>query len=121
MKTMLIVDDEPAIARMIQRVAEGCGYSATVTTRSDEFMDQVVAIEPSVIVMDLSIPAADGVELIRFLAATRCRAKILVISGVDPRVLETTGALGSALGLLIAGTISKPVRLAELRAAIEGL
>lgn len=121
MKRLLIVDDEPAVARMIERIAEGCGYAVTVTTRSDEFMDRIVDKDPAVIVMDLSMPGADGVELIRFLAATKCQAKILIISGFDPRVLETTGVLARTMGLTICGTINKPVRVAALREAINDL
>jgi DNA-binding NarL/FixJ family response regulator len=71
--------------------------------------------------MDLSMPGADGVELLRFLSATKCAAKILIVSGFDPRVLETTGRLGTAMGLTICGTINKPVRVAELRATINDL
>ncbi|HEY0412616.1 MAG TPA: response regulator [Allosphingosinicella sp.] len=121
MKRLLIVDDEPAMARLIQRIAKGCGYDVTVTHDAEDFMDAVVAREPDAIALDLSLPGADGVELLRFLGAVKCRAKILIISGFDARVLETTGRLGEARGLNIAGTLMKPVRAAELRAAIEAL
>lgn len=121
MKRLLVVDDEPAVARMVQRVGEGCGYVVTVATSSEEFMDRIIDIDPTAIILDLSMPGADGVELIRFLAATKSHAKILIISGFDPRVLETTGALGRSLGLKICGTINKPVRVAALRDAIKDM
>lgn len=121
MKRLLIVDDEPAMARLIQRVAKSCGYEVAVTHDAEDFMDALVAGEPDAIALDLSLPRVDGVELLRFLAAAKCRAKILIISGFDARVLETSGRLGEASGLNIAGTLMKPVRAAELRAAIEGL
>lgn len=84
-------------------------------------MDAVVACEPDAIALDLSLPGVDGVELLRFLATARCRAKILIISGFDARVLETSGRLGEARGLNIAGTLMKPVRAEHLRAAIQSL
>jgi DNA-binding response OmpR family regulator len=121
MKRLLIVDDEPAIARLIQRIAQGCGYEVTVTHDAEDFMDALVAGEPDAIVLDLSLPNVDGVELLRFLAAARCRSKILIISGFDARVLETSGRLGEARGLNICGTLMKPVRAADLRAAFETL
>ena len=121
MKRLLIIDDEPAVARVIQKVAEGCGYAVTATTSSDEFLDRVLEFDPAVIIMDLSIPGVDGVELIRFLAATKCKAKVLIISGFDRRVLETTAQFGKAAGLNICGTIDKPVRVAVLREAIDKL
>ena len=121
MKRLLIVDDEPAMARLIQRIAKSCGYEVTVTHDAEDFMDALVAGEPDAIALDLSLPDVDGVELLRFLAAAKCRAKILIISGFDARVLETSGRLGEARGLNIAGTLMKPLRAADLRAAIEAL
>jgi CheY-like chemotaxis protein len=120
-KHLLVVDDEPAVGRIIAKVASGCGYSVTLTDNGDQFVEALIAREPDVIMLDLSMPGSDGVELLRFLAASKCRARIFVISGFDPRVLETSGKLGSALGLSIAGTLHKPVRVAELRSALAGL
>ena len=119
--TFLIIDDEPAIGRLIQRVAVGCGYSVTMTTTADQFMDALAAKDPAVIVLDLAMPGVDGVELLRFLGGSKCKAQILIVSGFDSRVLETTAELGSALGLRMAGTLEKPLRIAELRALIEAL
>jgi DNA-binding response OmpR family regulator len=109
------------MARLIQRIGQSCGFEVTVTHDSEEFMDALIDGDPEAIALDLSLPNVDGVELMRFLAAARCRAKILIISGFDARVLETSGRLGEARGLNIAGTLMKPVRAAELRAAIEAL
>jgi len=121
MKRLLIIDDEPAIARLVQKVAEGCGYAVTATNDSDQFLAELVANSPDAIVLDLSLPGVDGIELLRFLATSKCRARILIFSGFDQRVLETSGRLGAARGLDIAGTLMKPVRVAELRAAISAL
>lgn len=121
MKRLLIVDDEPAIGRLVKRVAEGCGYAVTATDDSERFLDELIATDPDVIVLDLSMPQLDGVELLRFLATSKCRAKILILSGFDARVLETTGRLGAEQGLAIAGTLAKPLRVAELREALTAL
>ena len=121
MKRLLIVDDEPAIGRLVRRVAEGCGFEVDVATSSEEFMKMWAARGAEAIVLDLSLPGTDGVELLRFLAASNCRATILIISGFDPRVLETAANLAGARGLNIAGTIRKPVHIADLRAALSSL
>jgi DNA-binding response OmpR family regulator len=121
MKRFLIVDDEPAIARFVQHVAAECGYDAVVTSDPEAFMDEVARQEPEAIALDLAMPNADGIELLRFLATAKCRAGILVISGFDERVLETAGELGRTLGLRICGTLTKPIRAAELRTAINAI
>lgn len=121
MKQLLVIDDEPAIGRLVQRVAESCGYVVTVTHDADEFLEALEAIDPDAIIMDLSLPGIDGIELLRLLGPARCRARVIIMSGVDPRVLETSGKLGVARGLDIAATLTKPIRAAVLRSAILGL
>lgn len=118
---LLVVDDEPAMGRLITRIAESCGYTVTVTHDSESFMRALDKTQAQAIILDLSLPGKDGVELLRLLGRSGCRAEILIVSGCDRRVLESTGRLGIARGLPIAGTIMKPVRAAELRAAILGL
>ncbi|HYG29595.1 MAG TPA: response regulator [Allosphingosinicella sp.] len=121
MKRLLIVDDEPAIAEVIESVAAGRGYEVTTTGDAEAFMAAAAALDPDVIVLDLSLPHTDGVELLRLLAESGCRARILIVSGFDERVLETSGRLGAALGLDVAGTLNKPIRVAELRSALARL
>ena len=121
MKRLLVIDDESAIGRLIKVVAEGCGYEVTATSCPDLFMDEVTSREPYAIALDLSMPKTDGVEILRFLAAAKSKARIIIISGFDPRVLETAAELGSALGLSITGTLTKPIRVADLRTAVASL
>jgi CheY-like chemotaxis protein len=121
MKRLLVIDDEPAIGRLVKAVAEPIGYSVTATSCPEAFLDELVQTEPEAVVLDLSMPGIDGVELLRFLATAKCRARILIISGFDRRVLETAAELGTALGLRIAGTLTKPMRAAELRSAVAAL
>lgn len=120
MKRLLIVDDEPAIAEVIESVAASRGYEVTTTGDAEAFI-AAAALAPDVIVLDLSLPDTDGVELLRLLAESKCRARILIVSGFDERVLETSGRLGAALGLDVAGTLNKPIRVAELRSAFARL
>lgn len=125
--TLLIVDDEPAVARLIGKVAAGAGYDPKITTCSDQFMDEVIALDPEVIFLDLAMPGSDGVELLRYLSAVKSKAHIVILSGSDPRIVETSGRLGSNIGLRIARMLTKPVRVAELREllvelkAVDGL
>jgi len=61
------------------------------------------------------------VELLRWLAESRCTARVAIVSGFDKRVLEAAGRLGEASGLDISDKLSKPIRLAAMRQALERL
>lgn len=117
-RTLLLVDDDPLCARFIGHAARECGYSAVVTMSPEGFKAQYRDCDPGVIVLDLAMPGADGIELLRFLAGEKCRSLIVIISGFDERVVEAAMRLGTALGLNMGRPLGKPVRFEELAAAI---
>jgi DNA-binding response OmpR family regulator len=118
---MLLIDDEPELARLIAHAAKTAGYAATATSDADSFRRHFEVAGADLVAIDLGMPRVDGIELLRFLADGKCTAPILIISGFDRRVVETAERLGEALGLQMAGSIEKPVRLEELESRLEAL
>ena len=118
---MLIIDDEPAMAKLIARIGASCGFQARSTDTADAFKKAYTALTPDVVVLDLAMPDEDGIELLRFLTDAGCAAAILIISGSDMRVLQAARNLGEARGLRMAGTLAKPVRAEDLRAALTAI
>jgi len=116
---LLSIDDEPAICELIKSVAEDVGYAVRTMSDPDEFREAIGSFDPTVIVLDLQMPRADGVELLRHLAKVECHAQVLVVSGVDSKVLETVKRLGIAHGLNMLGALRKPVPVAELAALLR--
>ena len=115
----LFIDDDPAICRVVKRIAESCGFSAATTSNADEFKQIYRDSSVAIIAVDLSMPQLDGVEVFRFLAKTNCQAGILIVSGFDRRVVEAASRLGKELGLKIVGAISKPIALADFRSILS--
>ena len=74
---------------------------------------------PTLVLMDLQMPDVDGVELLRALAAEKVTAPIVLMSGVDDKVLRTVGDLGTDLGLNMRGVLSKPIRLETFSVTLE--
>jgi CheY-like chemotaxis protein len=118
---LLVIDDDPAIAQLIEEVAKGSGFEVKCALNAEDFRSVLKAWEPTAIILDLQMPETDGIELVRFLAQEECRAKIMMISGFDSRVLAAAKRLGEARGLAMAGTLPKPFRLADLKAHLGKL
>ncbi len=118
---MLLIDDETSVGRFLAHAAEECGYRAVATSGGESFRREYRAQEPDIVALDLGMPGADGVELLRFLCEQKCRAPIVIISGFDQRVLDSSIRLGEAMGLDMAGSVTKPVRLHELAALLATL
>ena len=111
---LLLIDDEPALADYLATAARACGFDPIVTARDQEFREQLIALHPEMVAIDLGMPEADGVELTRFLAEQNYRGPVLIVSGFDRRVLESAFRLGEALGLNMVGPVEKPARLEVL-------
>ena len=118
---LLMIDDEPAICKFVGTVAKGLGFEVQTTGDASEFRRLVRDFEPTTLVLDLNMPGADGIELLRFLAEQQCKAHILVMSGEDARVLAAAQRLGSTHGLKMAGTLQKPVLMPVLQGALENV
>jgi EAL domain-containing protein (putative c-di-GMP-specific phosphodiesterase class I) len=67
------------------------------------------------------MPGADGIELLRDLVDAKSRARVLIASGVDLKILETAERLAAEHGLSIAGTLQKPFHVSVLRETLERL
>lgn len=114
-KCLLILDDDPAVARTIGFVAEGQGFKAHCFEDADTFFAAVQDMVPSHIALDLIMPGMDGVEVLRRLAELRCESSLILTSGMGQKVLESAQATASERGLDIIGVLPKPFRPQLLR------
>ncbi len=118
-KRLLMIDDEPAISEVVRRVAEGMDYEVRVATRADEFARLYEDFAPTVVVLDLVMPEVDGVELAHWLAHECCEARIIFLTGHNPRYTDAARALAETGELKSVTTLTKPVSLATLRQALS--
>jgi EAL domain-containing protein (putative c-di-GMP-specific phosphodiesterase class I) len=118
---LAMVDDEPGMCRLIERIGKDCGYRVFATTNPLHFKTEVAGLAPAIIIIDLQIPGMDGIELLRELSALGLTARVLVISGSDPKVMESAMFLGTARGMRMAGCLQKPLRVDDLRKILDRL
>ena len=67
------------------------------------------------------MPEMDGIEVLRLLGERQCKARILLMSGMDKRVLETAEKLAQSLGLAVVGHLQKPFPLNELKDILSSI
>lgn len=118
---LLMIDDEPDIGELVRKVAEAIGYEMRFVTQASAFKDAHRSFNPDVIILDLSMPGTDGVELMEFLAQEKSRARVLILSGFDARIRDGIFRLGTDKGLDMVDFLSKPVRIADLRVLLDRL
>lgn len=119
-RSVLVIDDEPAIGEAIALVADNLGMACTVMTSARQLTE---GLDPSLtaIVIDLMMPGMDGIELVRHLAERECRATIVLMSGHDRSVLRSVEEMARTLGLRTAEPLQKPFRLAQIEAMLNAV
>ena len=68
-KTILLVEDDKAIVRMLARRLKKAGYNLYVAENGQSGHLQILSICPDLVLMDLHMPVMDGIEATRKLRA----------------------------------------------------
>ena len=107
---ILIVDDEPAIVALLQRMLELRGYRVTAFSSSEEALARFkqTPMEFDAIITDQTMPRMSGLELASAARATRPGIPVVLTTGyVDRTALRD-------LGRDIAGVSPKPFEAAAI-------
>ena len=68
MKTVLIVDDEPHVARVLKLTLERAGYRVLTAPDGETGLAAVLAAPPDALVTDIQMPRMDGRALVQAVA-----------------------------------------------------
>jgi EAL domain-containing protein (putative c-di-GMP-specific phosphodiesterase class I)/ActR/RegA family two-component response regulator len=117
-QSILVIDDDHSLGEFISAAVAHLGIRCVVTTDPDSFLKELTP-EITLVMIDLVMPKVDGVELLRRLAELKCDSRIILMSGLSGRVIETAEQLAKTLGLAVTGHLRKPFRLRDLERAIE--
>lgn len=115
---LLAVDDEAGFLELIEQIGEGVGCDVITADTAASFRDQLTRRQPALILLDLQMPGMDGIEALRYLARQGINSGILLVSGMDQRVLASARQLGDSLGLRMLGTLQKPAMLDDIEALL---
>ena len=85
---------------------------------SKEFRSVYAEFAPTHILQDLVMPEIDGIEIMQWLATQGATARVVITTGYNPQYAKMAGLVGADRGLQAVKILTKPVRLADLRAAL---
>jgi two-component system response regulator RegX3 len=114
--TILIVEDEFAVARGIQYALQQEGYEVTIARSGEEGLEFATTQAPDLIVLDVRLPGMDGFEVLRRLRAVGSKAPVLFLTA---RGDEFDKVVGLELGA--DDYIVKPFGFRELLARIRAV
>ncbi len=92
MTTILVVEDELAIATMIQEILEDEGYRVTTASNGQEGWLRVAEEAPDLVLTDVMMPVMDGLTLCRQLHTDDATRHIPVIVMSAGRGIDIDGS-----------------------------
>ena len=92
-----IVEDEPAIAEVLQYNLDRGGFAVEVFTSGDSALEAIRKSPPDLVLLDLMLPGIDGLEITRFLKRDKATAGIPLVM-ITARDSETDRIVGLELG-----------------------
>jgi DNA-binding response OmpR family regulator len=96
-KPLLVIDDDPAVHKLIREQLKGSSFSFTGALNADDGLSLVRQIKPAAVILDLLLPRKDGwqaLEAIRNNADTKDIPVIALSAHDDAAVAQALGAAG---------------------------
>jgi two-component system response regulator MprA len=116
MPTVLIVDDDPKLLKMLQRTLVYENLNVLTATNGVEALPMIDAQKPDLLIVDWMMPKMDGVTLIRQLRADKDKTMVLMLTARDAIENRVDGLESGADDYLV-----KPFAPAELVARVHAL
>jgi two-component system response regulator MprA len=114
--TVLLVDDDARILRMLERTLSAEGYAVDAVADGGTALARVERSVPDLIVLDVTMPGLDGLAVTRRLRARRLAIPILLLTARDALEERVAGLDAGADDYLV-----KPFEIEELMARVRAM
>jgi two-component system, OmpR family, response regulator MprA len=113
---ILVVDDEPAVRRALERALKLDSYEVKLAADGREALDHLAENPADAVILDVMMPEIDGLEVCRRMRAAGDRTPILMLTAKDSIDDRVNGLEVGADDYLV-----KPFALRELQARLRAL
>jgi two-component system response regulator PilR (NtrC family)/two-component system response regulator HydG len=113
-RSILIVDDDPAMGKMLASMLGEAGYNQTVATSAKEALEAAKVVDFAAVLSDIKMPGGDGIELVGRLREIR--------SGTPVVLMTAFGSIDSAVDAMRSGAfdyVTKPFRRDEITVVMD--
>ena len=114
---VLVVEDNPTVAKFYQAAIKSWGHPITIVTKTDGFegLVEIGRKVPDLLISDIYMPGMDGLQMIRSLYKSELLSseKIIVISGLSKDSITERGGIPSDVDFF-----EKPIDVEQLKQAV---
>jgi diguanylate cyclase (GGDEF)-like protein len=116
-ESVLVVDDDPDVARFVEVNLRSAGYEVTVASNGEEGLEKAVEMRPDLVLLDVMMPKLDGFEVAQRLRRDPRTSSSSIIM-LTAKALSSDKVLGLSSGA--DDYIIKPFDPVELLARVKG-
>jgi FixJ family two-component response regulator len=116
--TVFVVDDYAPLRRAVSRLLRAAGFAVAAFVSPEKFLAQYDPHTPGCLVLDLDIPAVNGLELQRILARKGSVMPIIFLTGRGD-IPKSVQAMKRGASDFLTKPVNDEDLLAAIRAAIE--
>src|SRR5215203_4460177 len=97
---VFVVDDDVSVRKSLELLIDSAGWQPETFASAQEFLHRPRVLAPSCLVLDLSLPDLDGLELQKRVAPDRSDMPIILISGYGDVPMTVRAMKGGAVEFL---------------------
>lgn len=119
---VLLIDDDPFMHELVGNMLRQLGVSRVSSAHDGEKGIAALArMTPDVIICDLNMPCKDGFQVMEAMAASDYSGGVILLSGLEHRVLHSAALMGRFHHLNVLGVVNKPVSKVALSGLLQNV
>jgi two-component system chemotaxis response regulator CheY len=112
--TILITDDAAFMRQRLKKLLEEHGHTVVEATNGREAVALYSKVQPSVVLMDITMPELDGIEATKAIRAQDPDARIVIVSALGQQAMVLAAIQAGAKDF-----ITKPFQPAQVLGAVS--
>ncbi len=111
--TILVVDDQLGVRRLMQEAFQGEGYTVHTAANGGEALDKLGECQPGLILLDMKMPGLNGLETLREIKKRNPEQVVIMMTAY-----EELEVVAEAIKLGVKEYVTKPCDINELKALV---
>ncbi len=116
---LLLLEDNPALARVVATVAQAEGWVVHACVDTAQFVDALESMQPDAVIVDCMLAEGSGLDVLGRLGAAAPDSPVLIMSGYGDTLLRLALQTAERSGLKRVMTQPKPFAAAALRSFLQ--
>ena len=119
---IIVIDDDSIIIAIVTQALATMGHNNVQSAANGKVAVETLATDSfDLVISDLNMPGMDGIELMRHMSEMEPCPSVILMSGVDKKIMGSAERLAKVHQLSLLGTLTKPVKRDELERLIGKL